>query len=327
MLTTEILKQQIGSIQTKLNFKTVEPFARIAERWFRDQVGRELVAHLAGLTNPGQSSPAPGSDDAELLELTHACMSWRAYELAFPHVKLQVGDLGITKTPGSNGQVVSKWEYADSREANLAMLDLCLENFWQAIEQIRPAAWLASAAYQKRQRVFIRTATELAEHVPTLGRNSRLFDQLITYVGRAELKYIRPALTYPVYSELKAAWSNPDAELTPEQQTLLELLRPALAHYAVYEAYPYLPLTIGTMGVSESRAKDGLLEQVAPDKDDKNTQKLQLHKDGLFYLNELETYLQATATEELFPSYYQAHQVTPGQDSTIDCSNSTLIIL
>jgi hypothetical protein len=322
MLTKDIIKQQLGGLQAKFEFSTVEPFCQFGERWFRDQVGRELLAYLADLRQP-----AAGSDDAELLYLAHACMSWKAYEMAFPHLKLRVGDLGIQKMNTTNAVAVSKWEYVDSREANLAMLDLALENFWQSIEQIRPAAWLASPAYQKRQRVFIRTATELAEHIPTLGRNSRLFDQLITYVRRAELVYIRPVLTDAVYQELKAAWSNPDAELTSQQETLLELIRPALAHLAVFEAYPYLPLTIDVTGITESRSKDGALEQVAPGADAKGTQKRQLYNDGQFFISEVEQYLKATATPELFASYYQAHLPKPGQSDADDFTNSSLIIL
>ncbi len=32
MLTIEIIKQQIGGIQAKLDFRTIEPFTRFAER-------------------------------------------------------------------------------------------------------------------------------------------------------------------------------------------------------------------------------------------------------------------------------------------------------
>lgn len=325
MLTIDIIKAQIGGIQAKLDFRTIEPFTRFAERWFSDQVGREMMLYLAQQAT-ALYPPAPGSDEAELLDLALACMSWRAYELAFPHLKLRASDLGLQKLNTTNTVAVSKWEYVGSREANLAMLDLSLENFWQVVEQIRPDAWTSSAAYQKRQQAFIRSAAELSEYIPTLGRKNRLFEQLLTYVKRAESIYIKPILTESVYRDLKNTWSRPDAIQTRQESELVAAIQPALAHLALYEAYPYLPLTLDVTGITESRSKDGTLEQVAPADSSKITQRRQLYQDGLMYAASLNKYLKATASETLFPGYYQAHKPTayqPGEDFT----NSTLVIL
>ncbi|WP_143092994.1 DUF6712 family protein, partial [Arsenicibacter rosenii] len=109
MITFEILKNQLGGIQSSLKFETVKPFARSAERWFKGEVGPELFAWLKGLT------PAADTDQYDLLDLAQACMSWYAYDLAFPHLKLRVGDQGIMKTVPQNQTAVTKWEYVDSR--------------------------------------------------------------------------------------------------------------------------------------------------------------------------------------------------------------------
>ncbi|MVM37239.1 hypothetical protein GO730_05690 [Spirosoma sp. HMF3257] len=322
MLTAEIIKGQLGGIQASINFKTLEPFAHFAERWFKDLAGEPLMDYLKGIT-----APAAGSDDADLLYLAHACMSWKCYELAFPHMKFKAGELGLQKVNGQNAVAISKWEYVDSKEANLAMLDLALENFWSAMESIKPAAWTGSTAYTKRQQVFIRSATELAEHIPTLGRKNRLFEQLLTYIRRAEQSYIRPILTEADYIALKVKWRDPAATWSPQEQILLDLIRPAVAHMALYEAYPYLPLTLDVTGITESRSKDGALEQVAPGADAKNGQKRQLYTDGQNCLAELNQYLQATATASLFPGYYQAQLAKVGTQLTDDFTNESLIIL
>lgn len=326
MLTIEIIKQQIGGIQAKLDFRTIEPFTRFAERWFTDQVGREMMVYLTGQTT-ALYPPAPGSDEYEVLDLALACMSWRAYELAFPHLKLRASDLGLQKLNTQNTVAVAKWEYVDSREANLAMLDLALENFWQAVEQIRPAAWTGSAAYRQRQQVFVRSAAEISLHIPTLGRKNRLFEQLLTYVRRAENIYIKPILTESVYRDLKANWSNPDAILTRQESELVAAIQPALAHLALFEAYPYLPLWLDTTGITERRSKDGTMEEVAPDKDSKSTQRRQLYQDGLMYVGDLRNYLKVTATETMFSGFYQAHKPRPNQSTSLNDSDSTLVIL
>jgi len=322
MLTKEILKSQLGGIQGKMDFSTLEPFAKFAERWFREQAGQELTDFVAE-----NLTLADDSGESDVVDLALACMSWRCYELAFPHLKLRASDLGLQKLNTTNAVAISKWEYVDSREANLAMLDLALENFWSTLEHVRPAAWIQSAAYQKRQKVWIRSATELAEFIPTLGRKSRLFEQLLTYIRRAEQIYIKPILTQPVFSGLKAAWSDPQHSLTSQEAELLEAIRPALAHMALYEAYPYLPLTLDINGISESRSKDGTLEQVAPGSEAKTGQKRQLYQDGQFYLSELDSYLKATATPTQWPGYYQTRLSTPADSGTDDFTNSSLIIL
>lgn len=321
-LNQEILKTHLGGISAKLDFSTMQPFAYYAERWFTEQVGKELMIHLFGF-----SAPAADSEEADLKWLALSCMSWRCYELAFPHLKLRASDLGIQKVNTQSTVAVAKWEYVDSLEANLAMLDLALENFWQAVETIRPAAWLNSWAYKKRQKVWIRSASGLAEYVPTLGRNNRLFEQLITYVKRAEMMYIRPILTVTDYNALKAKCENPEVTLSSQEQELLELIRPALAHMAVFEAYPYLPLTVDISGITERRSKAGVMEEVAPGIDAKNTQKRQLYQDGKFFLSEVEQYLKETASADLWPGYYQAHLATTGQSTDQDFTNSSLIIL
>lgn len=322
ILNGDILKTHLGGVQASLDFSTVEPFAVMAERWFIDQVGRELLTWLkAG------AELADESEQADLASLALSCMSWRCYELAFPHLKLRASDLGIQKLNTTNTVAVAKWEYVDSREANLAMLDLALENFFQALETVRPAAWIDSAAYKKRQRVWIRSASELAEFIPTLGRKNRLFDQLITYIRRAEQIYIKPILTDSVYLDLKISWSNGAEELSEPELLLIEAIRPALAHMAIFEAYPYLPLTLDTTGITERRSKDGTFEEVAPDANAKGTQKRQLYQDGQFYLSELSDFLKATASPTLWPSFYQAHLPKPGSETGEDFTNESLVIL
>ncbi|WP_143092993.1 DUF6712 family protein, partial [Arsenicibacter rosenii] len=109
MITIDILKKQLGGIQAKIAPETLQPFIRTAERWFRGEIGPELFAYLNAFT------PAAGTDEYDLLDLAQACMSWYAYDLAFPHLKLRVGDQGIMKVVPSGHVALTKWEYVDSR--------------------------------------------------------------------------------------------------------------------------------------------------------------------------------------------------------------------
>ncbi|GAB3790220.1 hypothetical protein GCM10028818_60030 [Spirosoma horti] len=319
-INAETLKLHLGGIQAKISIETVEPFIKTSLRWFRRLVGPEMLEYLEDLTE------LPDEDEKELLELAQSCICWNSYDLAFPHLKIRVGDLGLTKSNPNNTIAVTKWEYIDTKEANLQMLDLSLEDFFTTLEHLRPDAWKTSEAYKQRQSVFIRSASELARWVPTMGRQSRMFDQLVTYVERSENLYIRPALTDSVFDELKSKWQNSGSlTLTTAEKRLLDEVLPALAHLAIYEALPYLKLNISLTGTSEQRSKDGLVEQVAPGAGVRDDLRRQALTDATVYLNRAKKYLDKTATAELFSGYYEANK---GQTTLPDdFTNSPTVIL
>ncbi|MCX6216575.1 DUF6712 family protein [Spirosoma sp.] len=319
LVTVETLKLHLGGIQTKLNFETVEPFVKTSIRWFRRMVGSDMMDYLEDLLEAGSNA------ERDLLELAQSCICWYAYDLAFPHLKIRVGDLGLTKANPNQTTPITKWEYIDSKDANLQMLDLSLEDFFSLLEELRPQAWVSSEAYQKRQERFIRSAGELARWVPTMGKQSRMFDQLITYIERAEELYIRPALTDSVFDELKEKCKGLRLGLTIQESKLLNELLPAVAHLAIFEALPYLSLNVSPVGISEQRSKSGLLEQVAPGAGVRDSLRQQFLNDASVYLGRATKYLDSAATPELFSGYYQANK---GQTAeAIDFTNSTSIIL
>ena len=307
MITQEILKAQLGGIQASLKFETVKPFVKMAERWFRGEVGSDLFAYLKGLTNP-----AADSDEAELLDLAQACMCWYAFSLAFPQLKLRVGDTGLSKTVPQNQVAITKWEYVDTQEANLQMVDLMQENFWALVEQIQPDAWIESTAYADRRRYFIRSASELGSFVSLVGRNSRFFQQLLPYIKRAEDFYIKPLLTPELFTQVKAAWQDTDA-LPGHTATLIEAIQPAVAHLALFEAYPYLPLVVDQTGIRQSRSKDGTREEEFPEAQLRNNQRRQLSQDGQVYLAEVRKLLDTMASTTIFVPYYNFQQTNQSE--------------
>lgn len=302
MITVDIFKDQIGSVQNKISFDTIKPFIKTAERWFKGQIGPDLFAYLKGLTNP-----AADSDEAELLDLAQACLCWYAYDLAFPHLKLRVGDQGMMKTTPQSQVAVTKWEYVDSREANLQMVDLMQENFWALLQEMQPSAWTESTAYAERCRYFIRSATELGSFVSLVGRNSRFFQQLLPYIRRAEDFYIKPLLTAELFNQVKAAWQDTDA-LPGHTASLIEAIQPAVAHLALFEAYPYLPLRVDQEGIRQSRSKDGVREEEFPEAGLRKAQRLQLQLDGETYLAEVRRYLDSMSSTTIFVPYYNYQQ-------------------
>jgi hypothetical protein len=299
----------------------VLPFVKLAERQFKSEVGAELYAYL----NTG--SFANGSDEADLLELAQAYVAWTAYDLAFPHLKLRIGDMGMMKTTPANTIAVTKWEYVDSREANLQMAELFAELFWQQLEELRPEQWKESDAYKQRNLYFISSAAELKQYVSWLGRNSRLFQKLLPYLEDAEENYLRKEITDAVFDGLKTKLQDADSALDTQEKALLKRIKKALALQAVELAMPYLPLAIDEKGIREIRKKDGTQEEEIAEKPYRNRLLIALRKDTRSALTQVLEYLDANATDSYWASYYTLRQSQVTDDDLEDFTDHKSIIL
>lgn len=296
MINEAIFKAQLGGIQASMNFKTVEPFVKMASRTFRKQIGRAFFDELAGVQTD--------ENMLELADLAKGIISWQAYDLAFPHLKMKVGDAGLMKSSPQNTVAVTKWEYVDSREANMLMVDKLLEDFYELLEELEPSSWKSTDAFKNRRRLFIRSASELGRKVTMVGRNSRFFDVLTTYIERAENSYIRPLLTDAVCNELKQKWQN-GTELSPIEQLIIGDIQWALAYLSLFEAYPYLPLVVDMNGIREARFKDGTREEEMASNQKMNSQKQALWNDGTRFLKNVEGWLNLYASPTFWAGYYE----------------------
>lgn len=321
----ENLKKQLGGVQGKINFETVLPFVKNAERDFRKIVGVELYDFL----EEAQFELLPELDKVnleELLDISQGCIAWAAYDMALPHLKFRVGDLGIVKNAPANTVAVAKWEYADTRDANLTMVDLMWELFWESLEVTKPEVWTNSPAYQWRNQYFIRSADELGEHAPTAGRNRRLFSQLEKFIRRGEQLYIREEITPAVFDALKIKWQDKDAQLTPLETMLVDKIKEPLAFLTLHEAYPYLPIKLDENGLREVRKWDGITNESPANEGLKNAQRQQLWQDAQLYLGRLHDFLHKYSSPTQFPEYYTAN-VAAGDDEPEDFTNKSHVIL
>ncbi|CAG4992256.1 hypothetical protein DYBT9275_00925 [Dyadobacter sp. CECT 9275] len=311
LVTLETLKKHIGGIQTKLSFDTVLPFVRTAERDFKRNIGAELYDFL-------------GTDTSELRECAEGCICWTAYDMALPHLKQRVGDLGMAKNSPANTIAITKWEYVDTREANMAMADLFFESFWLTLEETRPQVWTDSESYKIRRSLFLRSADELGSYVPLVGRNRRFFGELVKFIQRAESLYIADSITEPVLEKLKTRYQDSSITLSTVENTLIEKIRFALAYLTLHEAYPYLPLLVDHEGVRQIRKKDGIREEDIADKSYRQAQRRQLWQDAQLYLAQLRKFMDQNASAVQFPEYYTANLI---EDEAEDYTHKPHILL
>ena len=315
----EILKKQLGGIQGKMNFETVLPFAKIAEREFRKEVGIELFDYLNEIEEPT-------TEQADLLELAQGVIAWMCMDLALPHLKMRIGDLGLLKTSPAGTAAIAKWEYVDTKDANLAMVDMFWEFFWEELELLLPDEWTGSAAYTARNKMFIRSADELGIYVPLVGRNRRFFKQLEKFISRAENLYISETITAPVLAAVKSKFQA-GTMLTAIEVSLIEKIRYPLAYLTLHEAYPYLPIKVDENGLREVRKWDGVTNESTAGTGIKDAQRKQIWQDAQLYLAQLKEFMDEYSSLTVFPEYYAAHLAGTGDNEDEDFTDKAHILI
>ena len=96
-------------------------------------------------------------------------------------------------------------------------------------------------------------ATDFKEHFPFVNTNME-WATLVPIIRQANEKYILPFLGSEFYNTLV---SLPDSELLPTQQEAIILLKDALAHYTVLDAYRKGLSILGDMGVMQNAPDNG----------------------------------------------------------------------
>lgn len=299
MITSETtLKAQLGGIQSKLSWATVKPFMVHAERWFKNQVGKELYEVLDDAGIDENYKP--------LQELAQGAICWYGYSMAQPHLHIKSGDAGFAKVVPANHVALTKWEYLQLSESNTNMVDLCLEAFWLELDGLeeKPEGWEESDAYKVRNDLLLRSAGEMTNYLPMVRDSVRMYEGLKQYIKRAERTYLLPILTKEVFNELKQKLKDPDEELSEKDKELADLLRYALAPISMYEALPYISILVDTEGIRMIVKTDSTRNEIEASMGEKNNLIQKLWNDAQFAFAEVRKFLAENANEQTYTSYY-----------------------
>lgn len=303
-----IVKAQLGGVQAKLSFAVVKPFMQHAERWFKEQVGKELFEVL--------DDSAIDEDFKVLQELAQGAICWFGFAMAQPHIHIKVGDAGFAKIVPASHVALTKWEYLQMADSNTGMIDLCLEGFWAELDalEVKPAGWEESKAYKIRNELFLRSAVETTEHLPLVKNSVRMYEALKQYIKRAERTYLLPILTKEVFGDLKEKLQDPDEELSEQDKELLGLIQYALAPVAMYEALPYMSVLVDSEGIRMVVKTDSTRNEIAAAMGEKNTLVQRLWNDAQFGFAEIRKFMAEHATAQEYTSYYNQNLKPPADE-------------
>lgn len=315
---TETLKTQLGGIQKSLDFKTIEPFVAIAERRFvKTAIGEDFFNFLCNSTDPNY---------ATVKTLAVRATAWYAYFLALPHLRIVTGDLGVMMNQPARTTMAPKWAHTDLASSAAELADAAMEDLLGELDSL-PAesaytAWTASAGFRANRKSFIRNATQLTESLPVIQNRRRTYLALRFYLSKAEDTIVRGIVTDAVLESLKVKYTDTPATLTTQEQRLLKLIADLVAPYALYRAIPALRLRVESDGLYVQTIDDSMKNQApttypAVDELRKEMQNTYLEAEAA-----LVKYLDATATDTLFPTYYAKKQASVR--SVVTASTSSL---
>ena len=119
--------------------------------------------------------------------------------------------------------------------------------------------------------------------------------EIYPFINNAQDIYIQDRLGSKLYNRLKDGIIN--ANLNNDEKTLLDLIRPTLAYYISYEAFPFLAIKIRNKGVIET-ADDKVTNA---DRADRRDLRQELRNKAEYYMKRVEQYM--CQFGKLYPEY------------------------
>jgi hypothetical protein len=163
--------------------------------------------------------------------------------------------------------------------------------------------------------LFIHNATEF-QKVIDIRESRRVFISLKPIITSIEKKYIRPTLGMEYFDELKEVLnSSGSSAISDDDQAVLDLIRPALAHLTLERALLEISIDVLDWGVFETSSNtfDKVQGKANANRDRIGVMVDACEKDGEAELKELQEYLDTNASASRYVTYYNSdRRITPG---------------
>ena len=154
--------------------------------------------------------------------------------------------------------------------------------------------------------LFIKSAADFSQFVD-IRSSRRVFLALKPILASIEKKYIKPTVSIVYFLNLKAA-VQASSPLSEADQTVLDLIQPALAHLTIARALQDISIDILDWGIFANAASTftNLSTKQTSNRERISAMIEANQKDGEAELKELQEYLDLHATVELYPDYFNS---------------------
>lgn len=307
--TTAELKKYVA-VQQNTEIRSILPdLDRVEDEFIVRHLGQTQYAEL--LTGYGSTTlltPALGF----LLEKVQAALANLALAEYADVGQVVISDAGFQINVQDTVKTAFAWQIEGVKGYFLRNGYNALEKLLRFLEENRAAypLWVNSEAYTIFKSHLVNSATEFSAWCD-ISESRRTFLALRPIMRTVEQLTIAPQITPGLHQQLLGEIRT-GAALSEPAATLLELLRPAVAHLTIADAIPVLPLVITAAGVvvNELLTAEGMAKRLAPGSM-LEERKAQAHATGMRYLNNAIEYLKASASENRYKSFYDANRPRP----------------
>ncbi|OZI08234.1 hypothetical protein BWI93_10225 [Siphonobacter sp. BAB-5385] len=319
--STETLKLYINGFNKQTNINTMMAWLDKAERKFLIPViGQEMYEYL--LT---------AGDDTELCQIAQRVVAWYGYYLSLPHLNITPSDLGLKVNVSANTAELPKWKYTELLRSSADMADDEMEDLLGYLfGQVDIPQWENSEAAKHCKSTFFTSALRLTMVVPMVKGRYRTFLELYPYLMNAQDK-LEPILTSELLQRIREVneLNGKSFEYTGYEADLLSYCRKVIAPMAALDALVDSKLKLYPDGLKTTTYEDAFGQQPTGTQERIITeQQEKLKKQMIEAQTALKAFLDRTASETIFPSYYQRKVATPKpQDLFLTNANQKSFIL
>lgn len=301
----ETLKGAIGGIQQTMLWKNWKPFVQQAEMMYvKPAIGEALYTVLTELAYNTASDKQKA-----LLDWLYISIGEYTDFLGGIRLIMQTSDSGKQVASMNNMQAPSKWMYVTNRQESRLKADAALESALAYLEKEKASfsSWVNSDEYSLSYDLFLNSAIELTTYFPAAKKSRRLYLQLREYIRTAEAFWGPSVVGEALWDSWKAKLDG-TPELTEKEKKAWQLLRYALAHYAVGESVSFLNITEDWRLLSET---DGTVNEDVLDTARRAELKAECLKKSEEYQNRLLRYLNKNASLTEFPEFFSSPLYKP----------------
>ena len=297
-----------------IDFLSLPPtIEQVGSKYFLPLFGKPFFDDADAFCTTPQENDTVGVGFMNRLQKAVANLAMYEY---IPIAEVQITDAGLRRGHSETHPGAFKYQV---QELQRALLNRGL----QAIEELLAYMdenvaddffdnWRSSLEFTHYRVLLINSGREFEKYYSSLQYPRRTYMLLRTTLYNVQSLVVAEAISEEVYQELITENQNPTPSFGEEQAELLELLKPALAHLTISRGIYQLAAAMDENGVhvlsQSNEPGDSAGKKVAAPSSQLTMMINDAESIGQSWMGKAIKYLNDTASETVFPTWYEALQ-------------------
>ena len=276
------------------------------------------------------------SDFADLIEYARRVVGPLAYWLDLGTMQTKITDTGIGTFVNTNMDASHRWEYEQLKNSladkGCMALDMMLQHLFENKEYYD---W----SIPDERKIFFKNGKDFNTYFPVY-QCWRVFESFVPLITQVEDQYIRSTIGDEFFEELRDKYlpltsadeKNEDTgddatALTAEETKAVDLIKKAVANLTIKKACEILPVRISDYGFTTELTRNPEMVQQGQANAPANQLSLlytSVERTGESYLVKLTDYLNATASDTIFATYFASSFYVSPDEAALVANPNTL---